>query len=596
VDRFVHHLFLSLVITLAGAAGAWAQEDSAPAESAPADAAPAKDEPANADPSKPLVSMMMTNADEFFADLTAMMGEDKEAEEALEKIHIVLDPFLTGGNKKNPAMNTTKPFGLVIYLEESKLKTVFFFPVENTEAFFSGFYDVGIDSKKESGGFYKISGDIYEGFAREKEGYVYFGPSKEILLRSLASPEEMFKPFLEKKYDVAVLIEGDAETVEERRKAFKEFRKETVTAIEKQKEESELDFDIRKAVLEFQLDEMERILAESRRLELAWTLNNQTQKGKLHIDLEALPETSLAKTITVLEQTDGDARKNFPAEFDTYASSHFYFDDIRKEHLTKLLGLSRQKTEIRIQENEQIAEDDKANAKKVSDLMYSLLEANTAEGTLLGWVKGIKNEKSQNTFLGQMTVGDSADSVAKFEQSGVVEMKVDSVEGQADIHKMKLYGDFEGLKAHVGDDLSVFFATGLGDRSDRLWFAIGRDAVAQIKKAVEANEAESPVAAQYRVKLSPWIDALTDPEKKKPEEKPKASRRRPRGSRRSKREKKKTDVARIAWQVLGAATDDTLLGTMEKRDENRVELHSDLDSGIIKFIGQVIATEVNLQI
>ena len=42
--------------------------------------------------------------------------------------------------------------------------------------------------------------------------------------------------------------------------------------------------------------------------------------------------------------------------------------------------------------------------------------------------------------------------------------------------------------------------------------------------------------------------------------------------------------------------DDELLGTMEKRDENRVELHSDLDSGIIKFLGKVIATEVNLQI
>ena len=238
-------------------------------------------------------------------------------------------------------------------------------------------------------------------------------------------------------------------------------------------------------------------------------------KGKLHVDLEALPETSLAKTIAVLEQTDGDARNKFPAEFDTYASSHFYFDEMRKKHLNKLLDLSRQKTEIRIQEDEQIAQADKANAKKISDLLYKLLEANTTEGALLGWVKGIKNKESQNTFLGQMTVGSSANSVALFEESGVVEMNVDSVENQADIHKMKLYGDFAGLKTHVGDDLSVYFATGLGDRSQRLWFAIGRDAVAQLKKAVEANEAESPVAAQYRVKLSPWIDALTDPGKEK---------------------------------------------------------------------------------
>ena len=153
VDRFVHHLFLSLVITLAGAVGVWAQEDSAPAEPAPT-----KDEPAKADPSKPLVSMMMTNTDEFFADLSAMMGKEKESKDALEKIHIVLDPFIDGLDPGNPAMNKNKPFGAVIYLEDSKLKTVFFFPVENMDEFLIGIDGVGILSKKDSGGFYKFLG------------------------------------------------------------------------------------------------------------------------------------------------------------------------------------------------------------------------------------------------------------------------------------------------------------------------------------------------------------------------------------------------------------------------------------------------------
>ncbi|TWU14642.1 hypothetical protein CA54_35110 [Symmachiella macrocystis] len=599
--RIFHLMFASFVLVALAAPSVSAQEETpAPVTEAAAETQAAETEPAAAaEPqgSGPLVTFMFTNANEFLADLKFLMGKGHDEDKALENLQLLLlDPYLVGLDPKNPPVPSDKPSGAVVYLEDAKLQTVLFFPVQNEAEFFDTISDVGIDNEEVGGGFYAISGEVFpNSHARLANGYVYFAESKALLLRDLPKPEELFHDFLEKKYDVAAHIDGSSTSIEQRRDAFKEFRKETTGSLKKLKDEEELDFQIRKSVVEFQLDEIERYFSESKTIELGWTTDVEGKRGVVHIELEALPDTELAKTIEVLEQTDGDANTTVTKDYVSYSSTHFLFDKMRQEHMLAISKLLRDKAHQLIGEDEQIADADKENAKKVSDLIFSLLDANTNEGTLFGWMKVLKNEEKQHTLLGQTTVKNVPQIATILTDSGVAELNVDKVADKADIHKVAIYGDYDGLKGQFGDDLAIYIATGAGELQDRVWVGMGHNAVAEIKKAIEANEAAGPVAAQLRIKVGSWVDALIDPESKKAEAPAKKSKRPRRGRRRARGAKKKEayDIGRIAWQTLGNVEDDILVLTLEKVAENRVVVHEDIDTGLLRFIGKVLAQEIN---
>ncbi len=583
--RILSFLVASFVAAAVTAPMSLAQEAALPA---PQTAVPGGQEP------RPLVTVMVTSADEFLNDLKFLMGEGPDAEKALENLEVLLlDPYLEGLNKDKPPMPRDKPSGAVVYLENDTLQSVLMFPVSHPGEFFDVISDVGVESAKESDEFYAISGDIYQGYARVTNGYVYMAESKELLLRGLPQPEELFKDFLDKKYDVAAVIDGTSSTTEQRRTAFEKFRKETTASLEKMKEESELDFKIRKAMIEFQLDEIERFFSESKHIELGWVTDVNAKQGLAHVELEALPDTSLAKTIEVLEQTDGNANTSMPGDYVSYGSSHFLFDEMRQTHMLALSDLLRQKAHEEIASDKQIADKDKENANKVADLLFDLMNANTQDGTLFGWLKVLKNEKSQHTLLGTTTVKDVPKVVTVLTDGGVGEMNIESIDEKADIHKVQLYGDYSGLKGQFGDDLALYFVTGKGDLKDRLWIGMGHNAIDELKKAVAANEQAGPVAAQLRIKVGSWVDALVAEESKKPEEEPKESTRRIRRRSRRRVKKEEYDVGRVAWQTLANAEDDILVLTLEKVGENRVVVHEDVDTGLLRFIGKVLAHEIN---
>lgn len=607
--RIFHFMFASLFLVVLVVRNAPAQEETPSPVSEPAaesqtpaaepEAEPAAEPAAESEPQepRPLVTVMFTNANEFLADLKFLMGEGHDEDKALENLQVLLlDPYLVGLDPKNPPVPGDKPSGAVVYLENAKLQTVLLFPVSNEEEFFNTISDVGIDSKAEAGGFYSISGEIYGGgHARVANGYVYFAESKELLLRNLPKPEGLFQDFLKKKYDVAALIDGTSTSTEQRREAFGTFRKETTGSFKKLKNESDLDFKIRQSIVEFQLDEIERYFSESKTIELGWMTDVAGKRGVAHVELEALPETSLAETINVLEQTDGNANTTVTKDFVSFSSSHFLFDEMRQTHMLAISKLLREKAHEQIGEEKQIADADKENAKKVSDLLFDLMDANTTDGTLFGWLKVLKNDEAQHTLLGQTTVKNVPQVVKVLTDSGIAEMNVDTVADKADIHKVAMYGDYTGLKGQFGDDLAVYFATGTGELQDRVWVGLGYNAIAEIKKAIDANEPAGPVAAQIRIKIGSWVDALIDPESKKPEAPKKKTKRSRRGGRRARGAKKKQDydIGRIAWQTLGNVDDDILVVTLEKVGENRVEVHEDVDTGLLRFLGKVLAQEIN---
>lgn len=549
-------------------------------------------------PVQPLVTVMITSQDEVFQDLKFILGEGKNGSKAYGKLKSLLwDEYIIGDDPKKPVMDTQKPAGAVLFLEKSKLKTIFFVPVKDVAMFFDTLADLGVTAKKEGGGFYKVS-ELFQGYARFSDGYVYFAESKQALLQKIPAPAELFKDFLAKKYDIAARINGEAVSMEDRRAAFGEVHKEMLAAIKPLQEEAEVDFKIREAFIKFQLDEIERFFAESKSIELGWTTDVPNKVGKVHIELEALPETELAKTVAVLEQTDGKANAAQPTDHVSFGSSHFVFDEMRKGHLKNLLTRFREKLHVEIAGDKKLTAADKKAAKQVGDVIFDLLDANTEAGSLKGWLKVIKNAEGKHTLVDQTTVANADDVVKMLKKSGAAQMNVDAdPAGNADIHKVELPGELSGLKGQFGDDLSLYFATGKNALKNRIWVSMGHDAVNVLKQAIAANEEQSPVAFQFRVDVGSWVDALTDPEKKKPAVKPKkkkfARKRRGSRSRKTKTKKKGTDVERIAWEILGKATDDILLFSLEKVDENRVEINERIDTGLLRFVGEVLAKEIN---
>lgn len=557
---------------------------------------------------QPLMTVMVADADEVSADMKFILGEGKDAEKAFSAFNDIIGTFLVG-------VDRTKPFGVMLFVKDGEARMVYFLPVKNPEVgmpgkdgkpqkdedlFLRNISEVGVESTEDKGGFYNIGGDIVKGFARKVGSYIFFAEAKEDLLQKLPVPEELCADLLTKKYDVALKIDGAVATTEERRKIITKLRSESLAALKPVEEEKEIDFEIRKEVTIGFFDELERFFAESKSIELAWTTDREAQKGKFHVELEAMPETPLAETIAVLQQTDGKAHESTSSNIATFGSSHFVFDEMRRNHIQNLLGLLRKRTHLDITSDSKLKNGNKDKAGKIADLIFDLLIANNEEGKLNGWLKVVKNEEGQHTLIDQTAVTDASEVAGAIEESGVAEKMADAAIGDVDVYRIELPGTNEGLKRQFGEDVSLYFATGKNDLKNRVWVGMGVDALAALKAAIAENKSESNVAFQVRVDVGSWVDALVDESKKKPEvkEPPKRKFRRRTTKKsskdsKSKKTKKGIDLGRFAWLTLGTAEDDIIIFALEKVGENKVEVNETVDTGIFRFLGKVLAEEIN---
>jgi hypothetical protein len=470
---------------------------------------------ANADEANsPSAKIALKSPIEVLNDLDIIMGLTTPVEQRqLPIVKDFIEVFLVGVDRTLPVRVDVKFGGKIP-------RQVWSVPIADFKKFREDtLLGLGLKAKQQ-GAFYKLPAQAKGGF----EGWMkYAAPYASIAEKQTdlpqGDPSLGLKELLGPTADIAAEAENtktDAPAQTDRRKTFQESRKEILGAIKKKKDEKQADFDLKKKIIEYQLDEAEWFFAETQKLVMRWKTDATKNQGLAELELTPIAGTSLESAIVPLGTT--------PSHFATIEQSkdsilsgrlNHPLDEQRKKTLTGLSSTLRARAKEAADTDTELSAGEKDASKKLADMVFDLLDAGTNAGMLDGFIEAHSNASGKNTLVCGFRNPDGtkvSDILKLFPESRKGrEAKLDAdSEGDVKIHQVKIHEkDHPHYQAFFGGP-NLY----IGSSKDAVWVAAGENALpelkATIKKRGEGTPAASPVFGKLFLKMEPWMKLRHD--------------------------------------------------------------------------------------
>lgn len=357
--------------------------------------------PAAAAESIPTVTIMLSGTGEFESDLEAIMKMGGEnAADQWPVIKAVL-PAFTGGIDPERPIRVDIIFGKVrdyrISIPYDNQKAI----LQNIQGFLGG------KPRRIGSGLYSLKSPAFVGFLRDytRLKYVIIAADRNNIPVKF-DPLPDIQPLIDAGYDVAASVKNTADGIDDRKQAIDDLRKELLGGLKKTADESDLEFEIRRVGLVHQLEELERLFAESESLVLGWTTDAPEKEARLALELTALPETELAKSIAELAAEPSlfsSAAKTEKSMF--FGRVNHSLDQMRKDHLDEMLTLLTGQAVAKIVASEVLAEEEKNASKDGSTAFFDMLKAGSVMGVFDGYSNIQYGEKGRS-IVGTIKAAD----------------------------------------------------------------------------------------------------------------------------------------------------------------------------------------------
>lgn len=358
--------------------------------------------PAAAQNTVPTVTIMLSSEGELESDLQAIMEMGgKESAEQWPVIQAVLSAFNAGIDPARP-IRIDIIFGDVrdyrISIPYVKQKDI----LGNIHGFIGGRAPRPIGS-----GLYALNGPAFQGVLRDntKIKYVIIAANKNNIPANF-DPRPDLQPLLDAGYDLAAAVKNTAEGVDDRKKAIADLREELLGGLKKTAEETDLEFEIRTLGLVHQLEELERLFADSESLVLGWTTDAAKKEARLDLELTALPGTDLEKSILELGAKPSlfsSAAKSENSMF--FGRVNHSLDEMRKAHLAEMLKLLTSQSIAEIEASDKVAADHKDASKDAATAFFEMLKAGSVMGVFDGFADIDHGEKGRS-IVGTIRAAD----------------------------------------------------------------------------------------------------------------------------------------------------------------------------------------------
>ena len=410
--------------------------------------------------------------------------------------------------------------------------------------------------------------------------YAVFHEIYKVAKKLKTDPRTAIKALLG-NYDMganAKNLKTDAKSIKLRREWVQAQAKELLAAVKKKEGESDDDFAMRKLLLELQFEEAERFYAEAEELEVGWKMNLAKMTGRVDLNLSAIKDTSLAKSIELLgvkpshfagiprsENAILSLRVNHP------------LDDMRKKNGLRFFTAMYNRQLAKIKADTRRSADEKKAAKQAADLVFGILRANLEAGIFDIFAEVHPNAGKQTALSGFATVDgtkmvDVLKLFPKTHKGAAVKLDI-AKQGTVRIHKVTIKPTKDAIfDTFVGGD-SVYIGTSKG----AVWFAAGPKALLELTTAIKSKDdppkfkAEDPFVDVY-VKVGSWLDFL------------------------DKLQGGKADPAlsKLAHDAFKPGKDALTLQLRRKKD--RIVGNMDIQTDVLRFVGAMIAdfSEKNL--
>ncbi|WP_298860448.1 hypothetical protein [uncultured Gimesia sp.] len=519
------------------------------------------------DSTAPNISLVQINAEGMIADLKFLVLDLAGDKTGWDKLDELLPTFLEG-------IDQQRPLRIDILLGENQEERYrLILPVTDLGVFREALEVFEISSKKQRNAPYKLD-NLFQGFMKYLKKFNYVVISEKLSeVNEIEDPLKRVQDLLKKKYDFSALITNEKEGVDARKKSMTNTRKQLLAAIKKKRDETENAFELRKLAFTHQMDELERLFAESQKMVIGWTTDSIKHEGRLEFTLKAIEGTSLEESIKQFATKPSYFAK-IPVKQDGILNGRINhpLDEMRKTNFTEFYKLLLPTLKDRIAKNKKLTEDQIKAGSKVAELVIQMLDAGKEASLIDAFIDSNPVEGGKYIMLGGIRSKDGAKlrEVVELLPQLLLDQTVELdfvKENGLSIHKINIKERFQaGFYEQFGAGEALY----VGSTPDALWMAAGINAIDRIKTAAklvkeDPPEDVSPNVIELNLKTLPWLKMID----------------------RLREKKGNQEIRDLALKSL-TNVDDTFTFVM-KRDGDSINGNAKLDKGILRFIGNIIA-------
>lgn len=555
----------------------------------------------------------MNSTDDFMADLKFLC--ELAGPQGVRGWN-ALEPFLV---MTFDGTDPKKPFVLDVLVNPNGSDVRVHFPLFTPDKKFLGskllanLAGIGIPNKRLVTGFFQLGGGAapaggasFNGFFRvlgPPTNYASVAADRLLLPANLTDPTKgpVVAALLAKNFDLGLLLKNAKQAAADqkaRRTDFQKVKENLLAGLKQKPEETPEGFAIQKALLEHNLDELERFIAETDELVLGWILDAPKKEARLDLELSTIPGSALETSAKLLGQTPG-MFASVPRSADAILSGrlHFPLDQFRQSSLLARLPLYRAKAEADIAAATTKSDEQKGAMKLAANLFFDMVNAEVKEGVIDGMIEisQAKGEKANLVFGIKAKDGQALkgilELISKVNPDYKVQLEVEKV-GDNSIHSIQIPENHEDFAMIFGKGAPVFVVTG----PNAWWIAIGTKSLDQLKldlaKVGQGNAAQANNFLTLFTRVGPWVEFL-DTRRNRidaigSDKKPPADQKLTEAELKDLKDKKD----RAALRKLALDSFKEGKGTFETKidaKDGRVTGSTRLDEGILHFIGAATA-------
>ena len=514
---------------------------------------------------KPVAVVAFAGYDELMKDFN-FIGELGDQPGASDMVDQFVQMFTQG--KGLAGFDKTKPIGAIIQTDGQMPSGAICLPVSDVKALLDVAKGFGVTVTEMEDGVSQIKTPQGAGaFMKTSGSWAMLSMAPMMFAGLPEDPATMFGPLV-KDYDIAakVLVKNLPEA----------YRQQAIDAMSQGGQtrvagESDEDYAERQKAFEAQLGQMKEFIADLDNVVVGIKVDNDKKSALFDFAYTALPGTKLAKQIA----DNSKVTTNFAGFSKPEAAINVQFASATSgadvAQIQQMVETARAKGNAKIEKTSKIDEGSKAKAKEALEDFLAALQKTLEAGVTDGGASLELGDNSLSLVAGAY-VADSQkvlDGIKKFAELETtdlpkVELDAETV-GDVKFHNVtyKIPGDDEKAKKLLSENGEMIVGVG----KNAVYFALGADPVAAVKKAIEAS-AKSPKKAIKPFEMTVGLKQALEFAKSVADE------------------DKKPLIENLAEAVDAAGSGSDHVRLVGEPIENGIRTRLELEEGVLKAIGK----------
>lgn len=448
---------------------------------------------------KPVIMLTVSAYDELKKDINFLGSLAGQPDLASQ-----FEPFILGFTQ---GLEKDKPLGVLVQSDGMQFGGAICLPIKDLATFVNNLKPFGVTTTDMGNGLTQISASGQTLFGKQEGEWTFLSMMPQMLENLPADPGATFSTLVD-EYDLG--IRASVQNVPEayRQMAIEQMRAGMDAGMKPMPEESDEQFQARKAMAVAQVENLERAIKEIDELTFGLAIDSEQQRTFFDLVYTALPNTQLASQLAALK----DTKTNYAGFFQPDAAGMMMVASKMNESDTvqtkQMLEAFRKQIEAGVDESKDLPSEEAKEIVKsaCNDFMDALVVTIEAGVSDMGAVANVSPDAL--TVVAGGFVGDPSkieSGLKKLSELSKEKPDMPPINWNSDSHKGVTFHtlsvptpkDEPEPQKLFGETLDI--AVGIGKES--VYFAMGRDCLTAVKKVID-DSAASPGKAVAPMEIS----------------------------------------------------------------------------------------------